>query len=157
MLKQSIYSTSIFNLEINFKKVRTPIQSFKPVSYIMLPCTCNSRQYNPSKWSVQKSDQILKVNVRYIYITDSCYVLLLCSLSQCEENTWCFWCIYLLSHMRMDPTFTRSILCERENTCTENTIHYLLNVIDIYIITIADVPKINGLYISTTSPYFFSI
>ena len=31
MLKQSIYSTSIFNLEINFKKVRTPIQSFKQV------------------------------------------------------------------------------------------------------------------------------
>ena len=61
--------------------------------------------------------------------------------------------------MRMDPTFTRSILCERENACTENTLHHLLNVIDIYIITIADIPKINGLYlyISTTSPYFFSI
>ena len=31
ILKESIYSTSIFNLEINFKKVRTPIQSFKPM------------------------------------------------------------------------------------------------------------------------------
>ena len=59
--------------------------------------------------------------------------------------------------MKMDPTFTRSILCERENACTENTIHQLLNVIDIYIITIADVLKINGLYISTISPYIFSI
>ena len=31
MLKQGIYSTSIFNLEINFKKVHTLIQSFKQV------------------------------------------------------------------------------------------------------------------------------
>ena len=64
-------------------------------------------------------------------------------------------CIFLLqeggSHL------WGQLLCVRENAHTKNTIYHLLNMIDICIITITDIPKINGLYISTTSPCLFSI
>ena len=73
----SMYSTSIFNLKINFKK-RYVLQ-FKVSnqwSYIMLPRIRNSRQYHPSKWGARKSDQILKVNMINICIIDGWYILL---------------------------------------------------------------------------------
>ena len=66
-------------------------------------------------------------------------------------------CIFLLQEGGSHTCGVNSYVWERMHTPKIPYIYHLLNMIDICIITITDIPKINGLYISTTSPCLFSI